>query len=83
MVLPEGAHVVAQLKPEPPMEMLGHVSSSYMSPNMGRSIAMAMIKDGFQLKGQTLDVPLIDGSKHKVTVTDPVFFDPDGERTRA
>lgn len=80
-VLPEGAHVVEKLNPKPPMKMLGHVSSSYMSPNVGRSIALALIKDGFNRKGQTLEVPLIDGSNQKVTVTDPIFFDKNGERT--
>ena len=73
-VLPEGAHVVEEIKPAPPMKMLGHVSSSYMSPNVGRSIAFALIKDGFNRMGQTLDVALIDGSNQKVTVTDPVFL---------
>ena len=81
-VLPEGAHVVKTVKPKPPMDMLGHVSSSYMSPNLGRSIAMALIKDGLNRKGQTLDVALMDGTSQKVTVTDPVFFDKSGERTR-
>jgi len=81
-VLPEGAHVVESIKPEPPMKMLGHVSSSYMSPNLGRSIAMALLKDGLNRKGQTLDVALIDGTSQKVKVTDPVFFDKSGERTR-
>ncbi len=81
-VLPEGAHVVETLKPKPPMVMLGHVSSSYMSPNVGRSIAMAPIKDGFKRKGQTLNVALMDGSSQKVTVTDPIFFDKQGERAR-
>jgi len=81
-VLPEGAHVVDSIKPKPPMKMLGHVSSSYMSPNLGRSIAMALIKDGLNRKGQTLDVALIDGTSQKVKVTDPVFFDKSGERTR-
>ncbi len=73
-VLQEGAHVVAELKDKPPMEMLGHVTSSYMSPNVGRSIAMAMIKDGFNRKGETLNVALMDGSSQKVKVTDPVFL---------
>ncbi len=73
-VLPEGAHVVKKLKSAPPMDMLGHISSSYMSPNFGRSIAFALIKDGFARKGQVLNVPLLDGSAHKVTVTDPVFL---------
>ena len=74
LVLPEGAHVVEKLKSAPPMDMLGHISSSYMSPNVGRSIALALIKDGFNRKGQTLDVPMLNGSAHKVTVTDPVFL---------
>ena len=73
-VLPEGVHVVEQLKDNPPMNMLGHITSSYMSPNVGRSIAMALIEDGFKRKGSTLDVSLMDGSSHKVTVTDPVFL---------
>ena len=47
-VLPEGAQVVEQLQAAPPMQMLGHVSSSYMSPNVGRSIAMALVEDGFK-----------------------------------
>ncbi|RED48541.1 sarcosine oxidase subunit alpha [Aestuariispira insulae] len=82
VVLPEGAHVVETVKDRPPMDMLGHISSSYMSPNVGRSIAMGLIKDGFNRKGQTLSVPLMDGSVHKVTITDPIFFDKEGERTR-
>ncbi len=79
-VLPEGAHVVKAVKPKPPMEMLGHVSSSYMSPNVGRSIAFALIRDGLNRKGQTLNVSLMNGTSHKVTVTDPMFFDKQGER---
>ena len=73
-VLPEGAHIVETLKQAPPMNMLGHVSSSYMSPNLGHSIAFALIKDGFNRKGETLNVALIDGGSEKVTVTDPVFL---------
>ncbi len=73
-VIPEGTHVVKAMKNAPPMEMLGHVSSSYMSPNTGRSIALALIADGFNLKGQTLSVALMNGTGHHVTVTDPVFL---------
>ncbi len=81
-VLPEGAHVVSEIMPTPPMPMLGHVTSSYMSPILGRSIAMAVIKDGFNRKGETLEVALMDGSSQKATVTEPVFFDKEGERSR-
>ena len=65
------------------METLGHVTSSYMSPNVGRSIALALIEDGVDRIGQALDVCMIDGAAAKVTVTEPVFFDKQGKRARA
>ncbi len=79
-VLPEGAHVVEALRGKPPMKMLGHVSSSYLSPNVGRSIALALIADGFKRKGEVLDVALMDGGAHKVTVTGTVFYDPEATK---
>ena len=33
-VLEEGAQIVAEVKKKPPMDMLGHVTSSYYSPNL-------------------------------------------------
>ena len=81
-VIPEGAHLVSETRPEPPMPMLGHVSSSYMSPILGHSIAMALIKDGRSRMGEQLDVALMDGTTHRVTVCEPIFFDKEGERTR-
>jgi sarcosine oxidase subunit alpha len=82
VVLPEGAHLEEEVKPKPPMVMLGHVTSSYMSPNVGRSIAMAMIKDGQSRMGETLYAPMLDGKTHKVVVCEPIFFDKEGERAR-
>ena len=40
---------------------------------------MAMIQGGRGRKGETLYAPMPDKTI-EVTVTDPVFFDPDGER---
>ena len=83
-VLPEGAHIVAEVRSAPPMPMLGHVTSSYFSPNVdgGRSIAMAVIKDGFERKGATVDLALIDGRTVQAKVVDPVFVDPEGQRVK-
>src|SRR5690606_19570589 len=79
-VLPEGAQVVEAVKPKPPMAMLGHVTSSYFSPSLGRSIAMALVKGGHARRGQTLYVPL-EGRTVAVTVAEgTVFFDPEGKR---
>jgi len=81
-VLPEGAHIVQDLKAAPPMDAIGHVTSSYMSPNMGRSFALALVRDGANRMGETLHIPLMDGTVQRATVTDTVFFDKEGERAR-
>ncbi|MEP0509443.1 MAG: glycine cleavage T C-terminal barrel domain-containing protein, partial [Aurantimonas coralicida] len=78
-VLEEGAQLVADLNQRVPMTMLGHVTSAYRSQTLGRSIALAMVKDGRRLVGQTLYVPM-PTETIAVEVTEPVFFDPDGER---
>jgi len=82
-VLPEGAQLVEKVLPKPPMPMLGHVTSSYWSPNCGRSIAMALVKGGLARKGETVFAPLADGRTIACVVADsPVFFDPEGERLK-
>jgi sarcosine oxidase subunit alpha len=78
-VLPEGAQIVEAVQPEPPMAMIGHVTSSYYSPSCGRSIAMALVKGGPTRIGETLSIPLA-GKTIRAVVTEPRFFDLDGER---
>jgi len=81
-VLEEGAQIVAKVKKNPPMDMLGHVTSSYFSPNLKKSIALAVIKNGKNLKGKKLYVPM----KNKiieVTVSDTIFLDKEGSRLNA
>ncbi len=79
-VLPDGAYAVRYVKDKPPMEMIGQVTSSYMSPTLGRSIAMALIENGRSLMGQTLSFPLEGGKVMKAKVTSTVFYDQDGGR---
>jgi sarcosine oxidase subunit alpha len=78
-VLPEGAQIVEAVSPTPPMTMIGHVSSSYWSANLGRSIALALVRGGRARHGQRVWLPL---QRHAVaaTVCEPVFFDQPGER---
>ena len=78
-MLPEGAQIVSDRKPKPPMQMIGHVTSSYFSPNVGRSIALALVEGGRRRMGETLHVPLPDRNV-EVTVVEPRFFDPEGAR---
>ena len=81
-LLEEGAQVVADPHQSIPMTMIGHVTSSYMSPNLGRAFALALVKDGRARIGERLYVPMLDRTI-AVTVTEPVFFDKEGERLRA
>ncbi|HEX6014592.1 MAG TPA: aminomethyltransferase family protein, partial [Geminicoccaceae bacterium] len=79
-VLEEGAQVVATAEVgRPPVPMIGHVTSSYASPNVGRSVAMALVRGGHGRHGQTVYVPM-PGKVIPATVTKPVFFDPEGTR---
>jgi len=82
VVLPEGAHIVAEALDAPPMQTIGHVTSSYMSPNAGRSIAMALLQDGINRKGNTVSLSLMNGEVHEAEVTDTVFVDKEGVRVR-
>jgi sarcosine oxidase subunit alpha len=78
-VLEEGAQLVADPDEPVPMTALGHVTSAYHSPALGRSIAMALVRDGRSLMGRTLYVPM-PKETIAVEVTGSVFLDPEGER---
>ena len=79
-VLPDGAYAVRVLKDKPPMEMIGQVTSTYMSPTLGRSIAMALIENGRDRMGEVLSFPLEGGKVMKATITGTVFYDKEGAR---
>ncbi|MGW3208940.1 2Fe-2S iron-sulfur cluster-binding protein [Streptomyces sp. NPDC001135] len=80
VLLPEGAQIIATSNvPEPPVPMLGHVTSSYRSAALRRTFALALVRSGTERIGETLYVPL-DGRTVPVTVTDPVLFDKEGTR---
>ncbi|AYD02262.1 sarcosine oxidase subunit alpha [Neorhizobium sp. NCHU2750] len=78
-VLEEGGQIVADPNQPKPMTMLGHVTSSYWSENLGRSIAFALVSGGRTRMGETLYVPMPDKTI-AVEVTDLVFFDKEGGR---
>ncbi len=78
-VLPDGAYAVRAVKDKPPMEMIGQVTSSYYSPTLDRSIAMALIENGRSRMGETLSFPLV-GKVVRARITDPVFYDKEGSR---
>ena len=77
-VLPEGAQLV-EAPGRPPVPMIGHVTSSYASPTLGRSIALALVRGGRARIGQTVHAALAEGAL-ACTVSAPVFYDPEGAR---
>ncbi|NUK37680.1 (2Fe-2S)-binding protein, partial [Streptomyces lunaelactis] len=78
--LPEGTHLIADsVLPEPPVPMLGHVTSSYHSAALGRTFALALIKGGRNRMGERLFAPVGDRLV-PVTVASPVLYDPEGAR---
>jgi sarcosine oxidase subunit alpha len=81
VVLPEGAQLVATAAAKPPLRAEGHVTSSYDSPNVGRSIAMALLARGGQRHGETV-YAMYDGRLVPATVGPARFFDPEGKRAR-
>ncbi|MEZ5933389.1 MAG: sarcosine oxidase subunit alpha [Alphaproteobacteria bacterium] len=81
-LLEEGAQIVADPHQTLPMTMIGHVTSSYRSPELGRGFALAMLRQGRSLIGKTVYVPMIDRTL-AATVTEPVFIDQEGTRLHA
>ena len=80
-VLEEGAQLVEDINKKP-VEMLGHVTSSYYSPNLNKSIALAIVKSGKKMKGKKLIVPM-EEKNINVTITDTVFYDKENKRLNA
>ncbi|WP_328429739.1 sarcosine oxidase subunit alpha family protein [Streptomyces sp. NBC_00443] len=79
--LPEGAQLVAPdvSLERVPVPMLGHVTSSYHSPALGRPFALALVADGRARIGETLLAPVGEGLV-PVEVTDFVLYDPEGTK---
>ena len=80
--LEEGAQIVADPDQPVPMRMIGHVTSSYHSATLGRSVAMALIEGGRERMGGEVFVPMPEGA-HRARIASAVFYDPEGERMKA
>lgn len=79
-VLEEGAQITEAAMPASGTPALGHVTSAYLSPTLDRSIALALVAGGRSRMGQLLHVPMPGGDSIAVRVSEPVFYDPKGER---
>ena len=80
IVLPEGGQIVVDASVPMPVPMLGHVTSSYFSANLGRSIALALVKGGRNRMGDQVEIPLASGRTISAIIASSVFVDPEGAR---
>jgi len=81
IVLPDGAHAVEGPPLANGMEnMIGHVTSTYYSPTLKHSIAMALIERGAARMGEVLSFPISKDETIKARIVDPVFLDKEGAR---
>jgi len=83
-VAAEGSHLVADanraaFSAERGSPSIGHVTSSYYSPNLQRSIALALLENGRALMG-TRVLCVTKAGFETMEVTDPVFLDREGTR---
>ena len=60
----------------------GMVTSACFSPTLNRSIGLGLIERGFERKGEIVTV-FDAGRTVDVRITDPVFYDPTGEKIKA
>ena len=86
VVLKEGAQLINSSDITPPVAMLGHVTSSYHSAFLGRSIAMGFVIDGIKRRdeeGNNIVYAWADGKAVKVKIVSYVFVDAEGARHNA
>jgi sarcosine oxidase, subunit alpha len=83
IVLKEGAQIINSSNTTPPVPMFGHVTSSYYSAHLGRSIALALVTDGFKRREDSANNTIYawaEGKAVKATIVSSVFVDAEGAR---
>jgi len=66
----------------PPANVDGHVTSSCVSPHLGRSVALARVRRGMERQGQTVSLD-VAGQRLTAEIVRTAFYDPQGERLNA
>jgi sarcosine oxidase, subunit alpha len=77
--LPEGSQLSLDEAGGIPVAMAGHVTSSYDSAALGRTIALGLLERGRERMGETVYARL-DGGSVPAAVVEPAFYDPGGAR---
>jgi sarcosine oxidase subunit alpha len=79
-ILPEGSQITEEPGNDRPKPMIGHITSSYYSANLGHPVALALIQSGRARMGEEVFVFDAEDRCFKATISDPIFYDSSGER---
>ena len=83
-VIPDGAYAVAPgTNANGQRNTQGRVTSTYLSPTLGRGIAMGLVLRGPDRMGEVIDFAKLDGTVIQARIVDPVFYDKAGEKQDA
>lgn len=77
--LPIGAHIIDPTEPSDTRRSHGWVTSTCLSPTLGRPLALALVENGRARMGETVTLTSTRGQRTAVIVA-PCAFDPAGER---
>ena len=82
-ILDDGAQILGErYTSQPPYKSLGHVTSTYWSESLQRSVAMDLLADGHTKEQERLYVPQ-NGEWVEVEVCGVVAYNPEGGRINA
>lgn len=77
-VLPVGGHILAQMPGANRLSSDGFITSSMMSPNLGRGVALAMVARGRERMNETVTVSDL-GQRYKAIISPLCAYDADGD----
>ncbi len=76
-----GSHVVESLDGDKATQSLGHVTAACFSPELGKYIALALVRNGVSRRGtRAFITDPLRGRHGPVEIVHHVFVDPDGSR---
>jgi sarcosine oxidase subunit alpha len=75
-----GAHIVTSVNEG--RRSQGMVTSACFSPTLNRAIGLGLLERGFERKGEIVTI-FDDGRTFDARITDPGFYDPNGEKMNA
>ncbi|MBV7481815.1 sarcosine oxidase subunit alpha family protein [Bordetella sp. BOR01] len=79
-VLEEGTQLLDAPSQAAIAPLVGHVTSSYMSPTLERSIALGVVQNGLARQGEIVVAALPQGGFARTRIVNSVFYDPQGAR---